>query len=192
VNYCPKHKTALSDLETKYVEEDSYLYYIKYVDANKTQINADDNEFIEVATTRPETIPGDLAVAVNPHDKRYKNWIGKKVIEPLTQRVIPVISSKSVDINFGTGALKITPNHDATDFEIGQENNLGFRSLLDLDGKLNENAGPLQGLKPKEAREKAIDLLIQSGAFVKKEPYRHNISVCYKCGTPIEPIVMPQ
>jgi len=204
VNYCPKHKTAFSDLETQYIEEDSYLYYIKYWNADlssqdidslnnkQTQSNTDNNKYIVVASTRPETIPGDLAVAVNPLDKRYKNWVGKKVIEPITKRAIPIIVSKDVDIEFGTGALKVTPNHDATDFEIGKENNLGFRSILNLDGKLNENAGPLQGLKPREARIKAIQILKENNTFIKQEPYKHNISVCYKCGTPIEPIVMPQ
>ncbi len=185
VNYCPKHRTALSDLETKYVEEDSYLYYIKYK-------SVDSDEFLTVASTRPETIPGDLAIAVNPKDLRFKSWIGKKVIEPITKREIPVITSKLVDIEFGTGALKVTPSHDATDFEIGKENKLGFLSIIDLDGKLNSNAGPLLGMKPKVAREESIKIMTENGTFIKQEPYKHNISVCYKCNTAIEPLVIPQ
>jgi len=185
VNYCPKHRTALSDLETKYIEEDSFLYYIKYQDSES-------EEFLIVATTRPETIPGDLAVAVNTKDKRYSSWINKKVIEPITKRLVPVIGDDSVDIEFGTGALKVTPNHDATDFEIGKKHNLGFLPIIDLDGKLNENAGPLAGLKPKIAREEAIKIMTENNTFIKQEPYKHNISVCYKCNTPIEPLVIPQ
>lgn len=185
VNYCPKHRTALSDLETQYIEEDGFLYYVKYQ-------SADSDDFLTVATTRPETIPGDLAVAVNPKDKRYKSWIGKKVIEPITKREIIVVGDQNVDIDFGTGALKITPNHDPVDFEIGQKNNLGFRSIIDLDGKLNTNAGQLAGLKPKVARDEAIKILTANGTFIKQEQYKHNVSVCYKCNTPIEPLVIPQ
>jgi valyl-tRNA synthetase len=185
INYCPKHRTALSDLETQYIEQDSFLYYVKYQDSES-------DEFLIIATTRPETIPGDLAVAVNPKDKRYKSWVNKKVIEPITKRLIPVIQDESVDISFGTGALKVTPSHDATDFEIGQKHNLGFLSIINLDGKLNENSGPLVGLKPKVAREEAIKILIENKTFIKQEPYKHNVSVCYKCNTPIEPLVIPQ
>ncbi len=185
INYCPKHRTALSDLETEYIEQDSFLYYIKYQDSES-------DEFLTIATTRPETIPGDLAVAVNPKDKRYKSWVNKKVIEPITKRLIPVIQDESVDISFGTGALKVTPSHDATDFEIGQKHNLGFLSIIDLDGKLNEKSGPLVGLKPKVAREESIKILTENKTFIKQEPYKHNVSVCYKCNTPIEPLVIPQ
>ncbi len=185
VNYCPKHRTALSDLETLYIEENSFLYYIKYQDSES-------DEFLTVATTRPETIPGDLAIAVNPKDKRYSSWINKKVIEPITKRLIPVIGDESVDIEFGTGALKVTPNHDATDFEIGKKHNLGFLPIIDLDGKLNENAGPLSGMKPKLAREEAIKIMTENKTFIKQEEYKHNVSVCYKCNTPIEPLVIPQ
>ena len=185
VNYCPKHRTALSDLETQYIEEDSFLYYIKYQ-------STDSNEFLTVATTRPETIPGDLAVAVNPKDSRYKSWIGKKVIEPITRREIVVVPDENVDIEFGTGALKVTPSHDPVDFEIGKKHNLGFLQIIDLDGKLNQNAGPLAGLKPKVAREESIKIMTENGTFIKQEPYKHNVSVCYKCNTPIEPLVIPQ
>ena len=185
VNYCPKHRTALSDLETQYIEEASFLYYIKYQ-------SVDSDEFLTVATTRPETIPGDLAIAVNPKDKRYKSWIGKKVIEPITKRQIIVVADESVDIEFGTGALKVTPSHDPVDFEIGKKNNLGFLQIIDLDGKLNQNAGPLAGMKPKVAREESIKIMTENGTFIKQEPYKHNVSVCYKCNTPIEPLVIPQ
>ncbi len=185
VNYCPKHQTALSDLETQYIEESGSLYYVKYKDA-------DSEEYLTVATTRPETIPGDLAVAVNPKDKRFLSWVGKKVVEPITKRLIPVVADESVDIEFGTGALKVTPNHDAVDFEIGKKHNLGFLQIIGLNGKLNENAGPLSGMKPKAAREEAVKILTTNNTFIKQEPYKHNISVCYKCNTPIEPLVIPQ
>jgi valyl-tRNA synthetase len=103
-----------------------------------------------------------------------------------------VVADEGVDIEFGTGALKITPDHDAVDFEIGQKNNLGFRPIIDLDGKLNANAGQLAGLKPKVAREEVIKILTANGTFIKQEMYKHNVSVCYKCNTPIEPLVIPQ
>ena len=118
--------------------------------------------------------------------------MGKKVVEPITKRLIPVVADESVDIEFGTGALKVTPNHDAVDFEIGKKHNLGFLQIIGLNGKLNENAGPLSGMKPKAAREEAVKILTTNNTFIKQEPYKHNISVCYKCNTPIEPLVIPQ
>jgi len=103
-----------------------------------------------------------------------------------------VVGDENVDIEFGTGALKITPNHDPVDFEIGKKNNLGFLPIIGLDGKLNENAGPLSGMKPKIAREESIKIMTAAGTFIKQEPYKHNVSVCYKCNSPIEPLVIPQ
>lgn len=186
VNYCLKHQTAFSDLEVKYFEEKSKLYYVKY------QILGKENKFINVATTRPETIVGDVAIAVNPNDLRYKNLIGEKVIDPLLNRVLPVIADKRVEIDFGTGALKITPAHDALDFEIGKEHNLEIRQTLNFDGRFNKLAGPLEGLKIKEAREKAIEILKQKGLLEKEEDYLHEVGHCYKCNTIIEPMVMNQ
>jgi len=185
VNYCPKHKTAFSDLEVKYKEEKGKLYFVKYKSRDK-------NKFITIATTRPETIPGDVAIAVNPKDKRYKDLIGEIVMESITKRGIPVISDGAVDIDFGTGALKITPAHDSLDFEIGQRHNLETRETLNLDGYFNELAGPLAGLNVIKARETSVEILKKNGFLVKEKDYKHEIGHCYKCGTIIEPMLMDQ
>lgn len=185
VNYCPKHRTAFSDLEVKYKEEKGKLYFVKY-------ICRDQNKSITVATTRPETIPGDVAIAVNPKDRRYKDLIGEIVIEPITKGEIPIISDESVDIDFGTGALKITPAHDSLDFEIGQRHNLEVKETLDFDGCFNKLAGPLSGLNIIQAREKSVDILRENGALVKEEDYIHEVGHCYKCETIIEPMLMDQ
>jgi len=186
VNYCPKHQTAFSDLEVKYQEEESKLYYIRY------DFVKDKTKSITVATTRPETIPGDIAIAVNPKDKRYKNIINEFVVEPITQRQIPIISDKRVEIEFGTGALKITPAHDALDFEIGKDYHLETRQTLNFDGKFNELAGPLKSFNVVEARRKALQILKDDHHLEKEEDYIHEIGHCYKCGTIIEPMIMDQ
>ncbi len=185
VNYCLKHQTAFSDLEVKYFEEKGKLYYVKY----KT---VDSDGYITVATTRPETIVGDVAIAVNPLDKRYQNLVGKKVIEPILNRVIPIISDKRVEIEFGTGALKITPAHDPLDFEIGKDHNLEIRETLNFDGRFNHLAGPLEGLRINEAREKAVSILKEKGLLEKEEDYIHEVGHCYKCNSIIEPMIMDQ
>ncbi len=185
VNYCPKHKTAFSDLEVKYKEKKGSLYFVEYKCRDK-------NKSITIATTRPETIPGDVAIAVNPKDKRYKDLIGEIVIEPITKNEIPIISDEAVDIDFGTGALKITPAHDSLDFEIGQRHNLEVKETLDFDGYFNKLAGPLSGLNVAEAREKSVDILIKNEELIKEEDYIHEVGHCYKCGTVIEPMLMDQ
>jgi len=185
VNYCPKHKTAFSDLEVKYKEKKGSLYFVEYKCRDK-------NKSITIATTRPETIPGDVAIAVNPKDKRYKDLIGEIVIEPITKNEIPIIGDEAVDIDFGTGALKITPAHDSLDFEIGQRHNLEVKETLDFDGYFNKLAGPLSGLNVTEAREKSIDILRRNKALIKEEDYVHEVGHCYKCGTVIEPMLMDQ
>ena len=184
VNYCPKHRTAFSDLEIKYKEEKGKLYFVQYKTRN--------NKSITVATTRPETIPGDTAIAVNPKDKRYKALVGEIVIEPITKREIPIIIDDAVDIDFGTGALKITPAHDSLDFEVGQRHNLETRETLGFDGYFNKLAGPLAGLNITEARKKSIDILRENGALIKEEDYVHEVGHCYKCETIIEPMLMDQ
>jgi len=186
VNYCPKHKTAFSELEVKYKEEKSVLYFVRY------KFKGQENKWIIVATTRPETIPGDTAVAVNPRDKRYSKLIGKIVIEPITKREIPVITDKNVDINFGSGALKITPAHDALDFEIGQKHKLEIRETLNFDGYFNKLAGPLAGLNVIQAREKAVQILKANDCLEKEEEYIHQVGHCYKCDSAIEPMLMEQ
>ncbi len=189
VNFCIKHQTALSDLEVSWEEKEDNFYYIKYVYADNR------NKHILIATVRPETIPGDIAVAVNPDDTRYENIIGKEVIEPITGKKIPVIADKLVDMKFGTGALKITPAHDAVDFEIAKNHNLNPYGISVIDrwnGRLNALSGPLQGLKIIEAREKAIEILKSKNLLDKTEPYKHQIGVCYKCKNVLEPTIMPQ
>ena len=188
VNYCPKHKTAFSDLEVKYKEEKGELYFVKY----RCKDKKNRKKSIIIATTRPETIPGDTAIAVNPKDKRYKALVGKIVIEPITQKEIPVISDEAVDIDFGTGALKITPAHDSLDFEIGQRHNLETRETLDFNGYFNKLAGPLVGLNIVKAREISIQILKENGSLVKEKDYTHEVGHCYKCGTIIEPMLMDQ
>ena len=186
VNWCTKHQTALSDLEVNWEEKIDQLFYVKYFFIDNP------NQYIMVATTRPETIPGDIAIAVNPKEKRYKQFIGKKVLEPITKRPIEVIADKDVDMSFGTGALKITPAHDATDFEIGQRHGLEIIKTLDLNGRFNKNAGPLEGMKITEARAKAVDILNHNGNLEKVEDYKHQVAVCYKCRNIIEPMLLDQ
>ncbi|MDD3491615.1 MAG: valine--tRNA ligase [Candidatus Pacebacteria bacterium] len=186
VNYCPKHKTAFSELEVKYQEQKDFLYFVRY------KLKEERNKWITVATTRPETIPGDTAIAVNPKDNRYKKLINKVVIEPITKREIPIIADKDVEIDFGTGALKITPAHDSLDFEIGQRHHLETRETLDFNGYFNELAGPLAGLNVSQAREKSITILQASDSLVKKEEHVHQVGHCYKCNSRIEPMIMDQ
>ncbi len=182
VNWCIKHQTAFSDLETKYIEKRDPLYYIKY------------GPFI-LATVRPETKFGDTAVAVNPKDKRYQRYIGKEIIaeDVLGPIKLKVIADEAVDPKFGTGVIKVTPAHDPTDFEIGLRHKLEVRQVIDKFGRLNERAGPYQGLKIPEAREKVAEDLKKKGLLEKTdESYLHSIAVCYKCETPLEPLLLPQ
>jgi len=185
INWCPVCKTALSDLEVEHIEEKTKLYFIKYP-------FKDDNGGIIVATTRPETMLGDTAVAVNPNDERYKNLIGKILILPLVGREIPLISDSEVDLEFGTGAVKITPGHDPLDFEIGERNNLQKINVLTLDGYINENGGIYKGLSRLEAREKIIKDLEEKGFLVEIKDYVHTIGIHDRCNTPIEPIISKQ
>jgi len=193
VNWCTKHQTALSDLEVNWEEKNDKLYYVKYF------LAGDASKFITVATTRPETIPADFAIAVHPKDERFKNLIGKFVTNPLIKNrgeygdLIKIISDEAVDRNFGTGALKITPAHDAVDFEIGQRHHLpNSYQIINWDGRINDYGGALSGLKISEAREKSIKILEDAGVLEKIEDYKHQISVCYKCRNIIEPLIRLQ
>jgi len=182
VNYCPKCGTAFSNLEVEYVERTDPLYYMKY------------GPFV-LATVRPETKFGDTAVAVHPEDKRYQDWIGKEFIYEslIGPRKMVVIADKSVDPEFGTGAVKVTPGHDPNDFKIAQRHNLPIVKVIGRNGKMNENAGRFSGLTIKEAREKVVKELEQKGEIVKIEKnYVHRVGTCYRCGTVIEPTLMPQ
>ncbi len=185
VNYSPHHGTTFSNLETEHVEQITSLYYVSYK-------LADGSGELTVATTRPETIYADVAVAVNPKDKKYKGLVGKKLLNPLDGRELLVIEDSYVDMEFGTGALKITPGHDFTDYEIGQRHGLKAISLLTLEGKMNENAGELAGLTVKKARVRAVELLTERGALQKiDEKYKHALLVDYKDKLPIEPMLLP-
>ncbi len=179
VNWCPACKTAISDLENEYKERTDKLYFIKYGP-------------ITVATTRPETIFADSAVAVHPLDKRYKKLVGTMVPLPLSSRQIPVIANKLVDPKFGTGALKITPAHDQLDFEIGRQHHLKVLKAIDEKGSLTELSGQYAGLSREQARVKVAADLKQSGLLVKEEDYRHNVGHCERCHTVTESMVSKQ
>ncbi len=187
INWCPKHQTGLSDLEVKYEDREDKLWYIRYPLVGKP------DKFVEVATTRPETMLGDTAVAVNPEDERYKNLVGQKVLLPLANREILIVADDAVELEFGTGVVKVTPAHDTTDFEIGQRHNLETISVIGQDDKMTAVAGaPYAGLKIAEARKKIVEDLQTQGFLTKEENYRHSVGVCYKCGRVIEPLVSEQ
>jgi valyl-tRNA synthetase len=185
VNYCTKHGTAFSDLEVEHVEKEDQLYYVEFPIKNEAK-------GIIVATVRPETIFGDVAIAVNPKDKRFKKLVGKTAINPLNGAELPVIADEYVKMDFGTGALKITPAHDENDFNLAKKYNFPLIQVIELNGKLNSKAGELEGLKVTPAREKVIEILKEKGLFVKAEKYKHSVGTCYKCGNTLEPLPLPQ
>ena len=185
INWCPECETALSDAEVEYAEEASHLWHIRYP-------AEDGGEGIIVATTRPETMLGDTAVAVNPKDKRYKHLIGKNVILPIMDRPIPVVADEYVDASFGTGAVKITPAHDPNDFEVGERHSLPVIRVMDDSGVINEHGGKYAGVKKEDARVRIVAELQQLGLMVKIEDYKHNVGHCYRCDTTVEPIVSKQ
>lgn len=179
-HWCPSCGTALSDAEIEYEEQPSFLWHLKYP-------YTDGSGYMIVATTRPETMLGDTAVAVNPDDERYKNVVGKMMKLPLTDREIPVISDNYVELGFGTGAVKITPAHDPNDFEVGKRHNLELISVIDDKGNMNEKAGKYAGMSREEARKAIVEDLQKEGFIEKIEPYTHNVGVCYRCKTVVEP-----
>lgn len=179
VNYCTKCGTAFSDLEIKYVEKNDQLYFLDYGP-------------IRIATTRPETIFADTAVAVNPKDKRYKKIIAEKAIIPLIDKQIPIIADEAIEISFGTGALKVTPAHDAVDYEIGQRHLLPVVEIIDLHGRMKNLPEKYRGLKVNKARELVTQDLKDSGKLIKTEPLIHNVATCYRCNSTIEPMLIPQ
>ncbi len=185
INWCPECQTALSDAEVEYEEQASHLWHIRY--------RAEDGgEGIVVATTRPETMLGDTAVAVNPKDERYTHLIGRNVILPLLEKPIPVVADEYVDMEFGTGAVKITPAHDPNDFEVAQRHDLPVIRVLTDDGKMNENAGKYAGMDRYEARKAIVADLQAGGEMVKIEDYAHNVGQCYRCHTTVEPMISRQ
>lgn len=184
IHWCCRCGTALSDEEVNYRDENVFLYYIKYP--------LIEGGYIEVATTRPETMLGDTAVAVNPSDVRYKKLIGKQVKLPFVNRIIPIISDEKVEPEFGTGAVKVTPAHDPVDFDIGTRHNLPFVTVMDGEGIMNEYAGKFKGMERFQCREKIVEELQQMGLMSKKENYLTRIGICYRCDTVIEPYLSSQ
>ena len=186
INWCPACRSALSDAEVEYKEQASHLWHIRYP-------GADGSEGVVVATTRPETMLGDTGVAVNPADERYKGLVGKKVILPIMNKEIPVVADDYVEMEFGTGAVKMTPAHDPNDFEVAQRHNLEIITVTNDDGTMNENAGRFNGMDPIACRKAVVEELEQLGLLVKIEDYSHNVGFCYRHGsTPVEPRLSEQ
>ena len=185
INWCPCCKTTLSDVEVDYSEEEGHFWHIKY-------FTEDGSAALEVATTRPETMFGDTAVAVNPEDKRYKHLIGKNVILPVSNKPIPIVGDEHADMEFGTGVVKITPAHDPNDFEVGLRHNLPVVRVMNDDGTMNELAGKYNGMDRYECRKKLVEELKALGNLVSVEPHVHNVGHCYRCGATVEPIVSKQ
>ena len=185
INWCIKDQTALSDLELEYAEETSKLWHIKYPIKNS-------REFIIVATTRPETMLGDTAVAVNPKDARYEKLVGKTAILPLTDREIPIVADPAVDMEFGTGAVKVTPAHDLADSEIAEKNKLPYIKIIDETGKITNVNEEFDGLKIAQAREKVLQKLKKLNLIEKEEDFAHNIAKCYRFNSTIEPLLSKQ
>lgn len=186
INWCPHCITALSDAEVEFAEQDGFFWHIKY------PVKGEPGQFVEVATTRPETMMGDTAVAVNPGDARYRHLVGKTLILPLMDREIPVIADEMVEIEFGTGCVKITPSHDPNDFETGLRHNLEQIKVMDDYGKINEFGGKYCGMDRYEARKKVVCDLEALGLLVKVVPHKHNVGACYRCQTVVEPITSKQ
>ncbi|PAF54486.1 valine--tRNA ligase [Helicobacter sp. 13S00482-2] len=184
VNWCT-HDGALSDIEVEYEENNGKLYHLKYP-------IKDSNEYLIVATTRPETYFGDSGVMVHPEDERYKHLVGKKVLLPISKREIPIIADEYVDMSFGTGCVKVTPAHDINDYEVGKRHHLEFITVFDKNGFLNENAEEFQGLERLQARDKIIDKLTKEGYVEKIEEYTNQVGKCYRCGNTIEPYISKQ
>src|SRR5437868_5862149 len=175
VNWCPRDQSAISDLEVEYEETHDQLYYLDYP--------VDGGGVISVATARPETMVGDTAVAVHPDDWRYKALIGKTVTLPVVHRTVPIVADEAVDRNFGTGAVKVTPGHDLTDYEIGERHHLPILTILHKDGRMNIPEVPeLNGLPVAKARPRIVELLRAENAVQKIDPYRHNVGHCDRCG----------
>lgn len=185
INWCPHCATALSDAEVEYETQPSKLWHIKYP-------IKDSDEYLVVATTRPETFMGDTGVAVNPNDERYKHLVGKTCILPIMNREIPIFADDYVDMEFGTGCVKTTPCHDPNDFEMGQRHNLAQILVFNEDATVNENGGKYQGLDRYECRKAVLRDLEEGGYLVKTEDHEHNVGTCYRCGTTVEPMTSAQ
>lgn len=185
INWCPHCKTSISEAEVEYEERDGSFWHINYPIVGT-------DETLEIATTRPETLLGDTAVAVHPDDERYQHLIGKNVLLPLVDREIPIVADTYVEMDFGTGVVKITPAHDPNDFEVGLRHDLPVINVMNEDATINENGGKYQGMTREECRKAIVDDL-ENGGFLKSiEPYKHNVGGCYRCSTIVEPRVSKQ
>ncbi len=185
INWCPKCLTSLSDAEVNYEDQAGHFWHLRY------QFK-DSDEYLELATTRPETLLGDTAVAVNPNDKRYQHLVGKMLILPIVHREIPVIADDYVEMDFGTGVVKITPAHDPNDFEVGKRHHLEVINVMTDDAKITEDYPKYAGMDRYEARKAIVKDLEAEGALVRTEDYNHNVGTCYRCGTTVEPKVSTQ
>ncbi|MBQ6182351.1 MAG: valine--tRNA ligase [Clostridia bacterium] len=185
INWCPQCETALSDAEVEYEEKDGHFWHIRYP-------FKEGGGFVEIATTRPETLLGDTAVAVNPEDERYTALVGKTLILPLVGREIPVIADDYVDKDFGTGCVKITPAHDPNDFMVGERHGLEQINIMNGDATINANGGKYEGLDRYAARKAVLEDLEAGGYLVKTEGCKHNVGTCYRCGTTVEPLISDQ
>ncbi len=186
INWCPVCQTSISDAEVEHEEQNGYFWHINY------PVIGSEGEFVEIATTRPETMLGDTAVAVHPDDERYQHLIGKKLLLPIVNREIPVIADEYVDREFGTGCVKITPAHDPNDFEVGKRHGLAEINILNDDATINANGGKYEGLDRYEARKQIVEELDRMGLLVKVVPHSHNVGTHDRCKTTIEPMVKPQ
>ena len=185
INWCPNCKTSISDAEVDFAEKDGNFWHIRYP-------LADGSGYLNLATTRPETMLGDTAGAVHPEDERYQHLIGKMLILPLVGREIPIVADTYVEQDFGTGVVKITPAHDPNDFEVGLRHNLPVINIMDESGIINENGGEYQGMDRLDARKKIVKALEEQGYLIKVEPIKHNVGTCYRCKTVVEPRVSKQ
>ena len=185
INWCPHCLTSISDAEVEYEDQAGHFWHLRY------KIK-DSDEYLELATTRPETLLGDTAVAVNPEDERYKHLVGKTVILPIVHREIPIVADDYVEMDFGTGVVKITPAHDPNDFEVGLRHNLEVINVMTDDAKITEDYPKYAGMDRYEARKAIVEDLEKEGALVKIEDYSHNVGTCYRCGTTVEPRVSKQ
>ena len=185
INWCPHCKTSISEAEVEYDETDGFFWHINYPIVGT-------DETLEIATTRPETLLGDTAVAVHPDDERYQHLIGKKVLLPLVNREIPIVADTYVEMDFGTGVVKITPAHDPNDFEVGLRHDLQVINVMNDDATINENGGKYEGMTREECRKAIVEDLEKGGFLKKVQPYKHNVGGCYRCSTIVEPRVSKQ
>ncbi len=191
VNWCPVCRTSISDAEVQYEEQQGHFWHIKYPLLNEDG-SVSTTEFLEFATTRPETMLGDTAVAVHPEDERYQKLIGRQVMLPIVGRAIPIVADEYVDREFGTGVVKITPAHDPNDFEVGRRHNLPEINILNDDATINENGGKFKGMDRYECRAKIVEELDAMGLLVRIEDYSHNVGTHDRCGTTVEPMIKKQ